>query len=84
MRRGSVVMKPPIHRSYLQSAHCSLGREEGWRWGSEVEKILSDTGFADQTWGQTMLKPFDEIQEIEPIRSDRGQGTFVVVRSTRL
>ena len=49
----------------------------------EVEKLLSDTGFADQTWGQTVSKPLIEIQEIEPFRAGRGQGAFVVVKANR-
>ncbi len=50
---------------------------------SEVEKLLRDTGFADPAWGQTLSKPLNEIQEIEPFRAGRGQGSFVVVRATK-
>ena len=49
----------------------------------EVERLLSDTGFTQQTWGQTLSKPLNEIQEIEPFRADRGRGAFVVVRAIR-
>jgi ubiquinone/menaquinone biosynthesis C-methylase UbiE len=49
----------------------------------EVEKLLRNTGFANQIWGQTLSKPLDEIQEIEPFSAGRGQGAFVVVRAIR-
>jgi ubiquinone/menaquinone biosynthesis C-methylase UbiE len=45
----------------------------------EVEKLLNDAGFVDQTWGQTLSKPLKEIQEIEPLREGHGHGGFVVV-----
>ena len=50
---------------------------------SEVEALLDDTRFSDQAWGQTLSKPLNEIQEVEPIRAGRGQGAFVVVRASR-
>jgi len=49
----------------------------------EVEKLLSDTGFVDQAWGQTLSKPLNEIQEIEPLSEGRGHGGFVVVAAAR-
>ncbi len=50
----------------------------------EVEKLLNDTGFVNQSWGQTLTKPLNEIQEIEPLRGGRGHGGFVVVTADRL
>ena len=50
----------------------------------EVEKLLNDTGFVNQSWGQTLSKPINEIQEIEPLRGGRGHGGFVVVTADRL
>jgi len=58
-------------------------REATFYTASEVEALLDDTGFADQTWAQTLSKPLNEIQEIEPIRAGRGQGAFVAVRASR-
>ncbi len=58
-------------------------REATFYSAPEVEKLLNDTGFADQTWGQTLSKPLTEIQEIEPFHAGRGQGAFVVVKATR-
>ncbi|MBW1801412.1 MAG: class I SAM-dependent methyltransferase [Deltaproteobacteria bacterium] len=49
----------------------------------EVEKLLSDTGFAEQTWGQTLSKPLNDVQEIQPFSAGRGQEAFVVARAIR-
>jgi ubiquinone/menaquinone biosynthesis C-methylase UbiE len=49
----------------------------------EVDKLLSDTGFVDQTWGQTLSKPLKEIQEIEPLSEGHEHGGFVVVLAVR-
>ena len=45
----------------------------------EVEKLIREERFVDQTWGQTLSKPLNEIQEIEPFREGRGHCGFVVV-----
>ena len=57
--------------------------EARFYYATEVEKLLRDIGFVEQTWGQTLSKPLNEIQEIEPFRAGHGQGAFVVVGSTR-
>ena len=49
----------------------------------EVERLLDDTGFIDLAWGQTLSKPLNEIQEIEPLCDGHGQGGFVVVKAIR-
>jgi ubiquinone/menaquinone biosynthesis C-methylase UbiE len=49
----------------------------------EVEQLLSEAGFRDQTWGQTLSEPLSEMQEIEPLRDGLGDGAFVVVRAIK-
>jgi SAM-dependent methyltransferase len=50
---------------------------------NEVDKLLSDTGFTQPLWVQTLSKPLEETRKIEPLRAGRGEGAFVVVRATR-
>lgn len=50
---------------------------------SEVEQLLTDTGFTEPVWVQTLSKTLEETREIEPLRAGYGQGAFVVVRATR-
>lgn len=49
----------------------------------EVEDILSQAGFGEQTWAQTLSKPPGEIREIEPVHPGRGTGSFAVVRAAK-
>jgi ubiquinone/menaquinone biosynthesis C-methylase UbiE len=49
----------------------------------EVEKLLGDTGFVDLTWRQTLSKPLNEIQEIEPLFDGHGHGGFLVVKAIK-
>jgi SAM-dependent methyltransferase len=49
----------------------------------EVERLLDDTGFIDLAWGQTLSKPLNEIQKIEPLCDGHGKGGFVVVKAIR-
>ena len=50
---------------------------------SEVETLLRNAGFHKQTWGQTLSKPLNESQEMEPLRKGHGNGGFVVVSATQ-
>ena len=50
---------------------------------TEVEQLLSDRGFAEPVWVQTLSKPLDETREIESLSNGCGQGAFVVVRANR-
>ena len=50
---------------------------------SEVEMLLKEEGFINQIWGQTLSKPLNEIQEIEPLREGRGHCGFLVVAAAR-
>jgi hypothetical protein len=49
----------------------------------EVERLLDDSGFVDLVWGQTLSKPLNAIQEIEPLCDGHGRGGFVVVRGVK-
>ena len=50
---------------------------------SEVERLLGDAGFINLACAQTLAKPLNEIQEIEPLGDGHGNGGFVVVRALR-
>ena len=49
----------------------------------EVERLLDIIGFVDLTWRQTLSKPLNEIQEIEPLCDGRGHGGFLVVKAIK-
>ena len=58
-------------------------REAQFYSASEVERLLGDTGFIDLAWGQTLAKPLNEMQEIEPMADGHGLAGFVVVKAVR-
>ena len=58
-------------------------REAQFYSASEVERLLGDTGFIDLAWGQTLEKPLNEMQEIEPMADGHGLAGFVVVKAVR-
>jgi SAM-dependent methyltransferase len=56
------------HNYLVHQAENVFYREATFYSASEVEALLSGLGFTDQTWGQTLSKPLNEMQDIEPFR----------------
>jgi SAM-dependent methyltransferase len=50
---------------------------------NEVEQLLTDTGFIEPVWVQTLSKTLDDTNAIEPLRAGYGQGAFVTVKACR-
>jgi SAM-dependent methyltransferase len=49
----------------------------------EVDRLLSETGFGERTWRQTLTKPLAETVEVEPSRPGFGDAAFVAVRALK-
>lgn len=49
----------------------------------EVDELLSETGFGECVWRQTLTKSLAEATAVEPPRPGFGEGAFVVVRGVR-
>mgnify|MGYP001156557625 CR=1 FL=1 len=49
-----------------------------------VERLLAASGFAIDTWAQTLTRPVGDAPEIEPVRPGRGAGGFGVVAARSL
>jgi SAM-dependent methyltransferase len=82
---GFVNRASMLGQNYLRhQAENVFYREARFYSTLEVEKLLDETGFFDQTWAQTLSRPLWEIQEIEPVREGRDDGGFVVVSARRL
>lgn len=58
-------------------------REAQFYSASEIESLLGDTRFIDLVWVQTLVKPLNEIQEIEAPGGGHGHGGFVVVKAVK-
>jgi ubiquinone/menaquinone biosynthesis C-methylase UbiE len=81
---GFIDEAGPLGRLYLEKQDQNVFyREAKFFSGPQVEKLLSDAGFSHHVWGQTLRKALDDTQDIEALRSGRGQGSFLVVRATR-
>lgn len=59
-------------------------REATFRSGPEVDALLTETGFENSVWVQTLSQRLEDIVEIEPIRAGHGHALFVVVGADRL
>jgi SAM-dependent methyltransferase len=81
---GFIDRTSRLGRHYLaHQAENVFYRDAKFYSADEVERLLRDTGFTGPIWAQTLSKPLAEIREIEPLRADRGQGAFVVVKASR-
>ena len=81
---GFVDRTSRLGQQYLaHQAESAFYREARFYSALEVERLLGDAGFVDLAWWQTLSKPLNEIQEIEPLSEGRGHGGFVVVKAVR-
>ena len=90
LKHGAVLITGFIDRTSPMGQHYVKHQDENVFYreatfysASEVEKLLNATGFANQTWAQTLFKPLDQIREIEPLHAGHGEGSFVVIRATK-
>lgn len=76
--------RSPAGRDYLaRHAHKVFFRDATFYASAEVERLLSEAGFHDPRWVQTVFRPPEEITEIEALRPGHGEGAFVVVRAVK-
>ena len=79
---GFIDRETKLGQHYLShQAENVFYREATFFSATEVDKLLSGTGFLEQRWLQTLFDPLEEIRQIEPLRTGYGQGAFVVVRA---
>jgi len=81
---GFIDRASTLGRHYLaHQAENLFYREATFYSADEVKQLLLDTGFSEPLWVQTLSKPLEETREIEPVRTGRGQGAFIVVKVRR-
>lgn len=74
----------PAGRGYLaRHAHKVFFRDATFFASAEVEGLLSEAGFRDLCWVQTLCHSPEETAEIEALRPGHGDGAFVVVRAVK-
>ena len=50
----------------------------------EVVNILSKVGFKGFYFRQTIFQSINEIKNVEPVKENYGEGSFVVIRARKL
>lgn len=50
---------------------------------AEITRAMNDAGFTDLVYRQTLFRPLDELEEVEPVKEGHGEGSFVVVRGRK-
>lgn len=81
---GFIDRESALGQDYLAHQNESVFyREATFISADEVERLLLETGFSIDAWGQTLARPLPETLEIESLRAGRGQCAFVVVAATK-
>jgi SAM-dependent methyltransferase len=78
---GLIDRESPLGQYYIaHQAENVFYRNARFFTALEVEALLTETGFGDLTWVQTLEGPLSEVGEIEPVRAGKGNGAFLAVR----
>jgi ubiquinone/menaquinone biosynthesis C-methylase UbiE len=79
---GFIDRETKLGQRYLiHQAENVFYRQATFYSAAEVERLLSETGFIQPCWVQTLFISPEETRQIEPLRTGYGQGAFVVVRA---
>lgn len=49
----------------------------------DIVAALEKAGFGSFAYRQTLLRPLDEMAEVDPVKEGHGEGSFVVVRGEK-
>jgi SAM-dependent methyltransferase len=81
---GFIDRTSRLGRHYEAHRHESVFyRDAVFFSADEVDRLLSETGFGERTWRQTLTKPLSETVEVEPSRPGFGDAAFVAVRAIK-
>jgi len=80
---GFIDRDSALGRRYESHREASVFyRDATFHSASEVERLVIDAGFSILSWAQTLSRPLEETEHIEPARPGRGQCAFVVVHAS--
>jgi SAM-dependent methyltransferase len=79
---GFVDRESPIGREYLKRKDQSVFYRDATFYSvDELVLRLERSGFDRFEFRQTLFRPLEDLEEVEPVRQGHGQGSFVVVRA---
>lgn len=82
---GFIDRNSPLGKHYQSiRAENVFYRDATFYSPEDVEELLVDAGFRRQAWGQTLFQSLEGMSEIEPLRENRGEGAFVVVKAHKI
>lgn len=78
---GLIDRESPLGQDYVaHRAENVFYRDASFFSAAEVAALLSQTGFGDLVWLQTVSAPLSRMRQIEPAIGGTGRGAFVAVR----
>jgi SAM-dependent methyltransferase len=81
---GFVDRESPLGREYVKRKDKSVFYKDATFYSvEEIVQRLGQAGFAAFEFRQTLFKPLEELEEVEPVKEGHGQGSFVVVRGIK-
>jgi SAM-dependent methyltransferase len=81
---GFVDRYSPIGENYFKNRKDSTFYQSAtFRSVAEVVSLLRSIGYRQLTFCQTIFRALSEINEIEPVKSGYGEGSFVVIKAIR-
>ena len=81
---GFIDAGQTIAKAYTERKKESIFYKDArFRTVDEISKILTETGFKDLEFVQTLFGELDEIDEIEVPKTGHGEGSFVVVKAVK-
>lgn len=81
---GFIDRESPLGQHYLARKDENVFyRKARFFRADSVQVLLEEAKFTPTEWVQTLSKPLHEITAIEPVRTGRGEGAFVVVRAEK-
>ncbi len=82
---GFVDRESELGKGYLSRKDRSAFYKEATFYSvDEIVSQMKGAGFSDFQFRQTLFRPPDELEEVEPVREGSGEGSFVVVRGTKI
>ena len=81
---GFIDRTSRLGRHYETHRHESVFyRDAVFFSADDVNRLLSETGFGERTWRQTLTRPLAESVEVETSRPGFGDAAFVAVRALK-
>jgi SAM-dependent methyltransferase len=81
---GFVDRESPLGKVYQKRKKDSLFyKEANFYSADEVTSFMKKAGFQDFAFTQTIFHDLDQMNEADPVKKGRGEGSFVVIRGRK-